>query len=78
LVHAAPGSQIAPLHSRCDAEITLWWSSLSESVPRNIRKEINALVLLVARSIWLERNNRVFEKFTTIPAEVCRKIREEF
>jgi hypothetical protein len=39
----------------------LWWTDLSEAVPRKKRKEINALVILVARSIWLERNSRVFD-----------------
>jgi hypothetical protein len=61
-----------------DSEITLWWSTLSDAVPRKRRKEINALVVLVTRCIWLERNSRVFDKFATMPMEVCRKIRAEF
>jgi hypothetical protein len=47
-------------------------------LPRIKRKEINALVLLVDHCIWLERNNRVFDKFTTFPMEVCQKIKAEF
>jgi hypothetical protein len=59
-------------------EFALWWSKLAMAVPQKQRKELNALVLLVARAIWLERNSRVFDKFATMPAEVCRKIKEEF
>jgi hypothetical protein len=60
------------------AEFATWWTSLSEALPRSKKKEINALVILVVRSIWLERNSRVFDRFATLPMEVCRKLRVEF
>jgi hypothetical protein len=41
-------------------------------------REINALVVLVARALWLERNSRVFDKFATMPREVCRTILSDF
>jgi hypothetical protein len=53
------------------------WDKLARAVPRWDRKEINALVVLVTRSPWLERNSRVFDKFATMPMEVARKIRVE-
>jgi hypothetical protein len=61
-----------------DSKIAHWWSALSAAVPMKKRKEINSLVLLVARCIWLERNIRVFDKIAAMPMEVCRKIRTEF
>jgi hypothetical protein len=59
-------------------EIATWWSDLADVVPRNHHKELNSLIVLVARCLWLERNNMVFDKFGTMPIEVCRKIMEEF
>jgi hypothetical protein len=58
--------------------IDIWWSNISDAVPRKDRKELNTLVILIARCLWLERNSRVFEKFASMPSEVCRKIRAEF
>lgn len=46
-----------------DAMIAEWWSVLSAAVPKKYRKELNSLVILVVRCLWLERNNRVFDKF---------------
>jgi hypothetical protein len=60
------------------ADFTSWWSSLGESAPPSLRQELNALVILMARQLWLERNNWVFDKFATLPREVCRMISEEF
>ena len=47
-------------------------------MPRSRRKEVNSLIILVARSLWLERNNRVFGIVATMPWAVSRKIRVEF
>jgi hypothetical protein len=59
-------------------DFALWWNKIAMVVPQKQRKELNALVLLVTRAIWLERNSRVFDKFATMPVEVCRKIKEKF
>jgi hypothetical protein len=61
-----------------EASIAHWWPELSSAVPDHNRREINSLIVLVARALWLERNSRVFDKFATMPMEVCRKIRAEF
>jgi hypothetical protein len=55
-----------------------WWRRLSAAIPSVHRKEINALVILVTRCLWLERNSRVFDRFATLPGEFCRKICVEF
>jgi hypothetical protein len=55
-----------------------WWPSLSNAVPPRSRKELNSLVVLVARALWLERNARVFDKIATMPTELCRRINAEF
>jgi hypothetical protein len=58
--------------------MALWWPVLSDAVPKSRQKELNSLVILAARALWLERNARVFDKFATMPAELCRRINEEF
>jgi hypothetical protein len=60
------------------ASIITWWTQICNAIPKRQKKEINALILLVARCLWLERNSRVFDKFATMPVEVCRKIWVEF
>jgi hypothetical protein len=55
-----------------------WWPELSDVVPANQRKAINALVTIVSRELWLERNARVFGKLATLPTELCRRIKAEF
>jgi hypothetical protein len=69
--------QILRLTPRYDSDLAHWWSSLSGAVPKKQRKDLNALVMLVTRCLWLERNSRVFDKFATIPLEVVRKIKAE-
>jgi hypothetical protein len=61
-----------------DASLVSWWPRLSSVVPDLNRREINTLVVLVARALWLERNSRVFDKFATMSREVCRTILSEF
>jgi hypothetical protein len=58
--------------------ISDWWTRLAAAIPKKQKKEINALILLVARCLWLERNSRVFDRFATMPTEFCRKLEVEF
>jgi hypothetical protein len=61
-----------------DSEMALWWPTLSKAVPANFKKELNSLVVLVARKIWLEWNARIFDKFTTMPRPLCDRIQRQF
>jgi hypothetical protein len=53
------------------------WNYLRRSLQR-AKKELNALVILVSRELWLERNARVFDKIATLPMELCKRIKAEF
>jgi hypothetical protein len=56
-----------------------WWGQLNAAVPIRQKKEINALIILVACCLlWLERNSSFSNGFATMPVEVCRKIGVEF
>jgi hypothetical protein len=61
-----------------DATLDTWWPELSVAVPAESKKELNALVILVSRELWLERNARVFDKIATLPMELCKRIKAEF
>jgi hypothetical protein len=61
-----------------DDALALWWPALSDAIPSRHRKEINSLVVLVARELWLERNARVFDWTVTMPAELVKRIAAEF
>jgi hypothetical protein len=59
-------------------EIKIWWPAVSAGVHHKHRKELNDLIVLISRELWLERNARVFDKFATMPLELCKRIRGEF
>jgi hypothetical protein len=61
-----------------DDRLSTWWPALSNATPKKHRKEMNSLVILVARELWLERNSRVFDKAAVLPAELVRTIKEKF
>jgi hypothetical protein len=51
------------------------------AVARADRKDINSLIILMARSSWIEETVRFFfffDKFASMPREVCRRTRAEF
>ena len=60
------------------SSLSVWWTTVASATPHQLRKEINSLIILVARCLWLERNNRVFDKVAPMPWTVCGKIRDEF
>jgi hypothetical protein len=61
-----------------DDTLALWWPALSDAIPARYRKEINSLVVLVARELWLERNARIFDRAATMPVGLVRRITVEF
>jgi hypothetical protein len=54
------------------------WLNLSNATPKQHMKEMNTLVILVARKIWLEWNSRVFDKAAVLPTELVRQIKVKF
>jgi hypothetical protein len=66
------------LVSSADSTVASWWQALAAAVPERGRKELNIFVVLVARSLWLERNARVFDRAAVMPTKLCRRIKEEF
>jgi hypothetical protein len=40
--------------------------------------EINSMVALIARELWLERNARSFDKTAVMPVELCGRTRATF
>ena len=61
-----------------NSEISTWWQAVSAAAPRIARKEVNSMVFLIVRALWLERNSRVFDKVATMAHEVWRRIKVEF
>ena len=43
-------------------DLEAWWMAVALHWPVKDAPKIRSLVLLVMRSIWLERNNRVFDR----------------
>jgi hypothetical protein len=55
-----------------------WWPRISNGLAKRHGKEMDTLIVLTARMMWLERNARVFDKATVMPMELVRKINAEF
>jgi hypothetical protein len=55
-----------------------WWKRLQEGTLVPARREVNTLMILVTRELWLERNARTFDKVAVLPMELCRRIIAEF
>jgi hypothetical protein len=45
-----------------DSVIIDWWPDAEQRLQPKERKSFNSLVLLVTRSIWLQRNARIFDR----------------
>jgi hypothetical protein len=58
--------------------LQLWWPSAVANLPRKDAKTVNSFIMLVARSLWLERNARVFDNVRSIVALVVSRIVEEW
>ena len=59
-------------------EPTIWWQALTASVSPKERRKINGLIILTARSIWLQRNCRVFDRKFSTASAVCNRIQQVF
>jgi hypothetical protein len=57
--------------------LSVWWPDVAATSPRDKSKDFNSVVLLVIRSIWLERNARVFNGAISMAIAVANGIHEE-
>ncbi|KAM0850196.1 hypothetical protein ACQ4PT_053226 [Festuca glaucescens] len=51
-----------------------WWSQVVGALPDRSRKDANSLILLVLRSLWLERNARIFDNKERTDRDTVRSI----
>ena len=54
-----------------------WWLAACKRIRKEMRKGFDSLVVLVAWSIWKERNQRVFQKVQLPPTELADLILDE-
>ena len=54
-----------------------WWKRTTAAVPKDLRKGLNSLIILVAWEIWKHRNSCVFDKKRPSVQEVLRAISSE-
>ncbi|WVZ73888.1 hypothetical protein U9M48_022145 [Paspalum notatum var. saurae] len=54
-----------------------WWTRLRKSVAKDLRKGVDAFVLLTAWVIWKERNQRTFRRTSSSIEELLSKFRVE-
>lgn len=54
-----------------------WWTSARKQVSKDARKSFDSFIILVSWSIWLERNNRTFNRQTRSVLQLQRHIQEQ-
>ena len=60
------------------AEISTWWPDAMQVLPVKKRREANSLCLLIMRSLWLERNARIFDHKSCSARVVTEQISDEW
>ena len=59
------------------SELLVWWPASIDSWASALRPKVRSLFLLVLRSLWMERNNRVFKYIVRPEARLLDAIVEE-
>lgn len=65
------------LTPRPDHQLAEWWAASRKSLPKNLRKGFDSLLVLLCWELWKERNRRVFDNASKLPAEMLKRINDE-
>lgn len=60
-----------------DADTATWWLRAREAAPKQLRKDFDAVVILVHWRLWKERNSRIFDGVSMDTAAVLDRIIDE-
>ena len=66
-----------PIPDRQD-QLALWWPGAVRQLSSRDQRTANSLIMLVIRTLWLERNVRVFEGQTTQAGRITEMVAEEW
>jgi hypothetical protein len=64
VLHWAGWQQVTPTE---DDHFKNWWLASMKIVPKTLHKAFDSLTLLLAWSLWLQRNDRVFNSRSVSP-----------
>nr|TKW11472.1 hypothetical protein SEVIR_6G235500v2 [Setaria viridis] len=59
------------------SRLSKWWWLAISSVPKEVRRGLNSLIILVAWEVWKHRNSCVFENARPFIQEVLRAVHTE-
>ncbi|WVZ65166.1 hypothetical protein U9M48_014575, partial [Paspalum notatum var. saurae] len=65
-----------PRNWRPNGNLHHWWTS-TDAVPSTSKKGLRSLIILVCWEIWMERNNRIFNRSESPNGVVLQKIKDE-
>ncbi|WVZ76358.1 hypothetical protein U9M48_024338 [Paspalum notatum var. saurae] len=58
-------------------QFSSWWSGAVSRAPKELKKGLNFLIILVAWEVWKHRNACVFEKIRPCVSVICQEIEKE-
>ena len=61
-----------------DSNLRGWWSSLTRCQPKARRKGLATLSIACCRRLWLERNDRYFDRKQATEELIVNRVRAEF
>ncbi|KAJ1282092.1 hypothetical protein BS78_03G023300 [Paspalum vaginatum] len=72
-------TSVAEIHHTAwqpSTSVHLWWSGLAAAPVRD-RRGLRSLIILVAWTIWCERNLRIFDRNVATESQVLAKIKDK-
>lgn len=66
-----------PIPDGDDKSTEDWWLRARKAAPKQLRRDFDAVAILVHWRIWKERNARIFEGVATDPARVVSRVIED-
>jgi hypothetical protein len=60
-----------------ETNLVSWWNAALHATPPEYKRSVAAALIYTAWNLWKERNRRIFDQVSVLPAHVLVLIKEE-